>query len=88
MHILAETSRNSPKRPKHTEILPEVEWGVVSYQFAYGYESDRNGMEYTTMLETSIFKVKWSILIEQKSKRPNSYLLVLSPPLCIFIRET
>jgi hypothetical protein len=29
IHIPAETSRNSPKRPKHIEILPELEWGCL-----------------------------------------------------------
>ena len=38
IHIPAETPRNPPKRPKHPEILPEVEWGVVSYRFAYRYQ--------------------------------------------------
>ena len=33
-----ETHRNSRNTPKHPEILSEVEWGGVSYRFAYRYE--------------------------------------------------
>jgi hypothetical protein len=45
--IPVNTGRNTPKHP---EILPEVEWGVVSYRFAYRYEifrpfrPERNGI--------------------------------------------
>jgi hypothetical protein len=35
IYIPAETHRNPPKWPKHSEILPEVECGGVSYRFAY-----------------------------------------------------
>jgi hypothetical protein len=48
------TPENSLKRPKHPEILPKVEWGVVSYRFAYRYEIFRpfrleRKTEYTTI---------------------------------------
>ena len=45
-----ETHRNSRNTPKHPEILSEVEWGGVSYRFAYRYEifrpfrPERNGI--------------------------------------------
>jgi hypothetical protein len=53
-----EIHRNGRNTPKHPEILPEVEWGVVSYRFAYRYEifrpfrPERNGI-YNYGLPTS-----------------------------------
>jgi hypothetical protein len=53
MYISAETHRNSPKRPKHPEILLEVEWGVsrtgLHTGTRFSIRSGRNGTEYTTM---------------------------------------
>jgi hypothetical protein len=58
----AETPRNSPKHP---EILPKVEWGVVSYRFAYRYEifrpfrPERNGIYNYVFISIFLKLLSW-----------------------------
>jgi hypothetical protein len=67
-----QTGRNTPKftetprnSPKHPEILPKVEWGVVSYRFAYRYEifrpfrPERNGIYNYVFISIFLKLLSW-----------------------------